>query len=41
MPPLDVHLKMGRRAVKEFVLHIKEDMEHRMKKNFQDFGLFK
>lgn len=46
MPPLDIHLenskhRTGKEAVTEFVLHIKEDMEHRLKENFQYFGLFK
>lgn len=36
-----VHEKWGDEAVKEFVLHIKEDMEHRLRENFQYFGLFK
>lgn len=31
----------GEEAVNEFVLHIKDDMEHRMKENLQYFGLFK
>jgi len=33
--------KWGKEAVREFVLHIKEDMEHRLKENLQYFGLFK
>ncbi|MDR4509811.1 MAG: hypothetical protein MRJ65_16520 [Candidatus Brocadiaceae bacterium] len=36
-----VREKWGEDAVREFVLHIKEDMEHRMKENLQYFGLFK
>lgn len=36
-----VREKWGEEAVKEFVLHIKEDMEHRLRENFQYFGLFK
>ncbi len=36
-----VREKWGEEAINEFVLHIKEDMEHRMKENFQYFGLFK
>lgn len=31
----------GEEAVMEFVLHIKEDMEHRVKENLQYFGIFK
>lgn len=31
----------GEEAVSEFVLHIKDDMEQRMKENLQYFGLFK
>lgn len=33
--------KWGDEGVREFVFHIKEDMEHRMRENFQYFGLFK
>lgn len=33
--------KWGEEAITEFVLHIKEDMEHRLKDNLQYFGLFK
>lgn len=36
-----VQERWGEEAVKEFVLHIKEDTEHRMKENFQYFGFFK
>jgi hypothetical protein len=36
-----VREKWGEGAVNEFVLHIKEDMEHRIKENLQYFGLFK
>lgn len=36
-----VQEKWGEEAVKEFVLHIKEDMEHRIKENLQYFGLLK
>lgn len=36
-----VREKWGEEAVKEFVFHIKEDMEHRMRENLQYFGLFK
>ena len=36
-----VNKKWGEDAVKEFVIHIKEDMEHRLKENLQYFGLFK
>ncbi len=35
-----VREKWGEEAVKEFVMHIKEDMEHRLKENLQYFGLF-
>ncbi len=33
--------KWGKEAVTEFVIRIKENMEHRLKENFQYFGLFK
>lgn len=36
-----VREKWGEEAVQEFVLHVKEDMEHRLKENLQYFGLFK
>lgn len=36
-----VREKWGEGAAAEFVLHIKEDMEHRLKDNLQYFGLFK
>jgi len=36
-----VSRKWGEEEVAEFVLHIKEDMEHRLKDNLQYFGLFK
>lgn len=36
-----VREKWGEEGVKEFVLHIKEDMEHRIKENLQYFGLLK
>lgn len=36
-----VREEWGEEAVSEFVFHIKEDMEHRMKENLQYFGLFK
>ena len=36
-----VREKWGEEAVKEFVMHIKEDMEHRLKENLQYFWLFK
>ena len=36
-----VNKKWGEEAIKEFVMHIKEDMEHRLKENLQYFWLFK
>jgi len=36
-----VREEWGEEAIGEFVLHLKEGMEHRMKGNFQYFGLFK
>ena len=36
-----VREKWGEEAVAEFVLHVKEDMEHRLKENLQYFGIFK
>ncbi len=36
-----VREKWGEDAVQEFVLHVKEDLEHRLKENLQYFGLFK
>lgn len=36
-----VRERWGEEAVEEFMFHIKEDMEHRLKENFQYFGLFK
>lgn len=36
-----VREQWGEEAVGEFVLHIKEDIEHRLRENFQYFGLFK
>ena len=35
-----VREEWGEEGVKEFVLHIKEDMEHRMKENLEYFGFF-
>jgi len=35
-----VNKKWGEEAVQEFVLHVKEDMEHRLKENLQYFWLF-
>ena len=35
-----VNTKWGEEAVKEFVIHIKEDMEHRFREILQDFGIF-
>ena len=34
-----VMAKWGKERVKEFVFHIKEDLEHRLKENLQYFGL--
>lgn len=36
-----VREKWGEEAVEEFIFHIKEDMEHRVRENLQYFGLFK
>lgn len=36
-----VRERWGKAAVQEFVLHVKEDLEHRLKENLQYFGLFK
>ena len=36
-----VRERWGEEAVNEFVLHVKEDLEHRLKENLQYFGLFK
>lgn len=36
-----IQKKWGEEAINEFVFHIKEDMEHRLRENFQYFGLFK
>lgn len=35
-----VRERWGEEAVNEFVIHIKEDLEHRLKENLQYFGLF-
>jgi hypothetical protein len=36
-----VNEKWGEEGVTEFVLHIKEDIEHRLEENLQYFGLLK
>lgn len=36
-----VREKWGEEAVREFIFHIKEDMEQRIRENLQYFGLFK